>query len=511
MKTTYKHGILAGLVLMSSASCSHFDQINANPDAAINATAPMLATNLILNITDVTISTQKTFMQPFMLSKTILYTEFAEPMQYNDLGRTTFDGLPVLANVDKMMAYAATSTAKNSYAALGKFVRAWKFFGLTMRVGDIPYSNALKGETGGVAPAYDTQKQVFMGILNELDEADKLFALGAKFDGDPIYAGDAAKWRKLVNTFELQVLLNLYKKTGDADLKVTDRFKDIVANRPIFQSNADNFQLKYSDKAGQYYPFYKLGNPSLIYTMVSSLLTDKLKALDDRRLYYYANPSPIQITKGKAVNDPTAYIGTDPSMVYSDLSKIYAGKDYSNVNSRYMELPAGEPVYLVSYSQLKFMLAEASVRGWIAGTTAATYYSDGITAAMTFVADNTPNDVAYHHNMPITTAYITSYVASDKVKLTGTSEKQLEQILTQKFLSTYLQAPYDAFFENRRTGYPAFPVNPASNVNVPGDKLPIRWLYPQSELDYNGTNVKQSLGTQFNGNDNTNEQMWLLK
>lgn len=511
MKTTYKHFLLAGLVLMTSAGCSHFEQMNANPDAAVNATAPMLATNLILDITDVTISSQKTFMQPFMLGKTIIYTEFAEPQQYNDLGRTTFAGIPVLANVDKMLAYAATSSARNSYTALGKFVRAWKFFQLTMRVGDIPYSNALKGETGGIAPTYDSQKQVFAGILTELDEADKLFAQGTKFDGDPIYGGDVTKWRKLVNTFELQVLLNLYKKTGDADLKVTDRFKEIVASRPIFLSNADNFQLVYSDKAGQRYPFYKLGNPSIIYTMVSSLLTDKLKALDDRRLFYYANPSPVQITKGKAVNDPTAYIGTDPAMVYSDISKIYAGKDYSNVNSRYMELPAGEPVYLLSYSQLKFMLAEATVRGWITGTTAATYYSDGITAAMKFTADNTPNDVAYHHNMPMTADYVASYVASDKVKLTGTSEKQIEQILTQKFISTFLQAPYDAFFENRRTGYPAFPVNPASNVNVPGDKLPVRWLYPQSELDYNGTNVKQALSTQYNGNDNTNELMWLLK
>lgn len=511
MKTTVKQYILAGLVVLSSASCSHFDEINSNPDAAVNATAPMLATKLILNVTDETISSQKTFMQPFMLGKTILYTEFAEPQQYNDLGRTSYDVVPVLTNVEKMLKYAETSSAKDSYTALGSFIRAWKFFNLTMRVGDIPYTNALKGESGTIAPTYDTQKQVFQGILNELDQANTLFAKGIKFDGDPIYGGDAAKWRKLVNTFELHVLLNLYKKTGDADLKVVDRFKEIVASRPIFTSNADNFQLIYSDKAGQRYPFYKLGNPSIIYTMVSSTLIDKLKTMDDRRLYYYANPSPVQITKGKAVNDPTAYIGTDPAMVYSDVSKIYATKDYSNVNSRYMELPGGEPVYLLSYAQLKFMLAEATVRNWISGTPAATYYSDGITAAMTFTMTNTPNDPLYHHNMPITADYIASYVASDKVKLAGTSEKQIEQIQTQRFISTFLQSPYDAFFENRRTGYPAFPVNPASNVNVPGDKLPVRWLYPQSELDYNGTNVKQALTSQFNGNDNTNELMWILK
>ena len=511
MKTIFKQYILVGFTLLASTSCSKFDELNANPDAAVIATAPMLATGLILNITESGISSQKTFLLPFMLGKTVVYTEYAAGEQYNDLGRSDFAGLRALTNVDKMISYTVEGPTKNSYVALGHFVRAWKFYNMTMQVGDIPYSNALKGETNVVAPTYDSQKQVFSGILNELDEANKLFTQGSKFDGDPIYGGDVTKWQKLVNTFELQVLMTLSKKTSDADLKVTERVKEIVNSRPIFQSNVDNFQLKYSDKAGQRYPFYKLGNPSIIYPISSALLLDKLKALDDRRLFYYANPSPIQLAKGKAVNDPSAYIGVDPAMPYADVSKIYTSKDYSPLNSRYTELPAGEPVSLLSYAQLKFILAEATVRGWITGTSAATYYTDGIKAAMQFVVDNTPNEPTYTHNMPITTDYINSYVASDKVKLTGTADKQLEQILTQRFFSTFLQSPNDAFYENRRTGYPAFPINPASNKNVPSDKLPVRWQYPQSELDYNSANVTQAISSQYGGNDNANQIMWLLK
>lgn len=246
MKTIFKQYILVGFALLASTSCSRFDELNANPDAAVIATAPMLATGLILDITDAAINTQKTFLLPFMLGKTIVYTEYAEGTQYNDLGRSDFAGLRTLTNVEKMISYTVDGPTKNSYVALGHFVRAWKFYNITMQVGDIPYSNALKGESNVVAPTYDSQKQVFAGILNELDEASKLFAQGSKFDGDPIYGGDVTKWQKLVNTFELQVLMTLYKKTGDADLKVTDRFKEIVSSRPIFQSNADNFQLKYS-------------------------------------------------------------------------------------------------------------------------------------------------------------------------------------------------------------------------------------------------------------------------
>lgn len=157
------------------------------------------------------------------------------------------------------------------------------------------------------------------------------------------------------------------------------------------------------------------------------------------------------------------------------------------------------------------MLAEASLRGWITTGTASAHYTDGITAAMQFTASSTPDNVLYHHNKKMTDAYITSYVTSEKIKLVGSMEQQLAQIVTQNYLATFLQAPYNAYFENRRTGYPAFPINPASNGNTPADKIPVRWLYPQKELDYNTENVKQAIASQFGGSDDVNLPMYILK
>ncbi|MFT4032274.1 MAG: SusD/RagB family nutrient-binding outer membrane lipoprotein [Siphonobacter sp.] len=506
-----KKYIVTGLVLLSLASCSKFEELNSNPDAAVNATAQMLATKLILNITDETISSGGTFIDPHLLDKSMIYTEFPEDLQYNYLGRASYSGLTVLTNVNKMINYSVEGSDRNSYTALGHFIRAWKFFNLTMQLGDIPYSDALNGESGTVTPTYDTQKEVFVGILNELDQADALFAEGSTFAGDPIYDGDINQWRKVVNTFELYVLLNLYKKTSDTDLNVVSRFKDIVATRPLFTSNADNFGLTYSDVSGQRYPFYQLNNTAMIYTMVSSVLSDKLKDLNDYRLFYYMGPSPVAIAAGADPSDWTSYIGTDPSMVYGSLTTIFAGKNYSNVNSRYTELANAEPVYLISYAQLQFMLAEAALRGWITTGTTEDYYNAGITAAMKFVADNTPDNEDYHHNRILTDSYITSYLASDAVKLTGSTENMLSQIITQKYLGTFLQSPYTAFFENRRTGYPVFPINTASNLNVPADKMPLRWLYPQNELDYNQENVTAAIASQYSGSDSFNAAMWILQ
>jgi hypothetical protein len=492
-------------------SCSDFEELNSNPDAATKVTAPMLATRLILNITESDISSTKGFLQPFMLSKSIVYTEFDENYQYNFLGRGSLDGLTILTNVEKMIEASPEGDIKNSYTALGKFMRAYKFYNSTIRMGDIPYSDALKGQQGIIAPKYDAQKAVFQGILKELEEAEALFAQGAKFDGDPIYNGDVNKWRKMVNSFELQVLMSLSKKVNETDLRIKERFNEIVSTKPIFTSNSDNFQLIYSDVAGQRYPWYKLGNSFIIYPVSSSVLLDELKGLNDNRLFYYANPSPVQVAAGKSPSDFESYIGVDPAMVYSDITRIFATNDFSPINSRYSELPNAEPVYILSYSMIKFILAEAAVRGWISEGTAETHYLDGIKAAMQFTASNTPDNAMFHHNNKITEEYISKYLVSDKVKLIGNQEDKIKQIITQRFISTFLQAPFDAFFENRRTGYPTFRINPQSNANLPSDKLPVRWMYPNNELSYNTENVNAAISSQFGGNDDHNQLMWMLK
>lgn len=509
MKLTWKKYILIVVAGLSLGSCSNFDEINTNPNAATKASSSMLATTLILDISRNALGS----ISPMMNSKSIIRMEFPENAQYNYLGRASFDGLAVLNNVDKMIELAPEGAYKNSYTALGKFIKSYKFFWLSMQLGDIPYAEALLGEKGTLNPKYSTQKEIMVGVLNELEEADKLFASGIKFDGDPIYGGDITKWRKMVNTFELQVLLHLYRKTNDTDLKVKERFNTIVTTKPIFDSNADNFQVTYSDLAGQRYPFYKLGNTTRIYTMLTSLVVDKLKALDDYRLFYYADPSPIRTAKGAAIDSWDSYVGYDPSMVYAELTTIFGGKDYSNVNSRYLELANAEPVYVLSYAMAKFMLAEAAVRGWITSS-ASTHYTDGIKASMKFTAGFTPDNSMFHHNRKMTDAYIDSYVASDKVKLKTTAgeQVQLEQIIMQRYLSTFmLHAPFDGFFENRRTGFPVFPINPKSNLNVPADKFPVRWIYPQKELDYNTTNVNSAIQSQYAGNDDYNKPMWILQ
>lgn len=267
----------------------------------------------------------------------------------------------------------------------------------------------------------------------------------------------------------------------------------------------------YSDVAGQRYPWYKLNNQGLIYTVMSTTIVDKLKELDDYRVFYYAAPFPIKTAAGVSTSSYDAYVAVNPSVVYSDLTAVASSNNYSNLNARYSELANAEPVYLISYSALQFILAEAALRGWITTGTATSYYEKAVRTGMEFVASNTPDNESFHHNRKIASDYITAYLATDKVKLSGTVAQKLEKIMTQRYLGTFLQAGYDSYFEYRRTGYPVLPVNPLSNNNTVKDKIPVRWMYPDTEINYNYDNVTKAIQSQYSGNDDNNENMWLLK
>lgn len=517
-KLKFKYILSLSLLAMIGGGCSKFDKINTNPNRPTEVSSAMLATNMILSITRGDISSQKGFVQPYLLGKYVTWGEGQENLQYNKIGRTGFGRITLLRNVIPMIGFAPNEGLKKSYTALGHFIRAWQFFHTTLQVGDIPYTDAVKGESDNITkPKYDAQKTVFLGILNELDQANQLFSEGADFDGDPIYDGKVDKWRKLANSFQLHVLLQLYKKTGDAELKVVQRFNDIVTNRPLLGSYADNFAVAYNATAGQNYPWSDVpagSNPNVKsnYTMLTATLLDPLKTLVDRRLFYYAKPSPVKIAAGKIPSDWDAYVGAEPSNSFSSLQQLRVSKDYSDFNNRYINLVNAEPVSMFSYAQLQFILAEAAVRGWITGIPAQTYYANGIMDAMKFVVKYTPDVADYHHNMKMDDAYIATYPATAAVALAGTAEQQISQIILQKYLAGFLQGSnYNAWYENRRTGYPVFILNSSSNLNNPSTRFPLRWLYPSNELDYNSDNLNTALKIQYAGNDNVNEAMWILK
>lgn len=504
----YKYISCILLAAMGFASCQNFDEINMDPDATTQVTPSLLASGLLLNI--MSQGSNKSFVYDEMLVKQLAWGEGMEDYQYNVFGRSSF-GYTTLTNTVKMVEAAqAVGKNVNAYDALAHFVKAWKIFYMSMEMGDIPYEEALLGETGLVKPRYNTQKEVMMFVLQDLDKAYELFSGASDFEGDAFMGGSVDRWKKVTRAFELKVLMHLSKKENDPDLDVKGRFARIIAEGELMTSNDDNLEIKYADKAKTIYPFNNVNTKHAVYAMLSSTLIDKFKETGDIRLFYYAEPSKAKIDAGVHESDWDAYLGINPSAPYEQIIGAYAKNLYSGLNARYTDYAPGEPVVRVGYAEQNFILAEAVLRGWINGD-ASTYYKQGIKAHMEFVASHTPEEEVYHHGHPLTAESIDSFIESPVIQLTGDMNTDLERVLEQKYLASFMQYTYDVYYDYRRTGLPKLPVNPATNRNTVKDKIPVRWMYPKSESDYNNDNLKEALQRQFGGVDDVNNLMWILK
>lgn len=508
------HNIIknTGLFLVASvllfSSCNKFDSINTNPNATEKVNSSLLATKIILQNFKFQGRDAKAYLSDNGLAKYIAYgNETILSSQYNYLGAADFGPMTMVPNAASMVSYAAGSTMENSYKALAKFSRAFMFYYLTMEVGDIPYSVTGDGASGNIRPKYDTQQDVFKGILDELKEADQLFAQGVKFDGDPTpYNGDPQKWRRATNAFALKVLMSLSAKAGDAGLNVKGRFTDIVNAGFLLQPGTGYLGLAYTSVNP--HPMSGTNDLFTSRTIISSFVLDTLKNLNDRRMFYFADPAKSLISGGLTEDDPAAYAGADVGEDYNVISANLIADKYSLLNSRYLKVQAGDPRIMMSYAEQQLILAEATILGWITSGTAEDYYKSGVQAALSTYLSV---DQSYVHGNPITTAYINNYFTGEAAFKTDQAD-QLKQIWLQRYLLQFMQDPISAYFEQRRTGYPLFPINPATSLNVNNkNALPVRWLYPGSELNYNKANLIDALNRQYGGVDEINNKMWLIK
>lgn len=498
-------GLLSAIMLMLLAGCSKFEEYNTNPDATTVVPASMECTNILLAVL-VPGGDAMSFISTNALPKYVGFTILGKnSAQYNNTGSGSFGAMTLLPNIDAMLSSAEGGVMESSYKGVASFAKAIAFYRMTMWMGDIPYSEAGKGADGLFEPKYDTQEQVLINVLDELKAADQYFADGIKFTGDPTpYEGDPAKWRKAVNAFALRVLMSLSPKENAASLDVKNRFAEIVSAGNLLDAGTGYLGLVYSTQNKHPLSASTMFAPK---TVVSSLLINNLKALNDRRLFYYCEPSAAQLSAGKVQSDPAAYVGVDVSMDYDQMNLEYKDNKFSAINLRYLKEDACEPLMAMTFAEQQLVLAEAAVRGWISAD-AKSYYESGVKAAL---ADIMATKASYAHTKTITQSYIDGYFTGEAA-FKSNADEQLKQIWMQEYILRYMQDADFSYFEYRRNKYPEFPINPASSLNVNNTgAIPMRCLYPGSESNYNRTNLTEALDRQYEGYDEINKVMWLLK
>lgn len=508
MKLVFKH-ILVGLGLLSLAglqSCEKLTDVNINPNEALTVHPQALLTKIEWDAFRTWHGTS-----PLYALKMIVQTDGENANQIYNWQRGSFEQYGFLRNITKMTEEAEKIGAFN-YQALAKFFRAYYFYNLTLTFGDIPYAETAMGESDALyTPKYDSQKDVFIGILKELEEANSLLKTNrTSFNGDVIYNGSVDKWRKLINSFRLKVLLTLSNKSTDFPKDIKSEFAKIFANEALIAdvSGLEDGQLVFLDQDGNRYPeFNSSGYGSAMY--MDSTFVQRLQYHNDPRLFVLATQTRLGKEEGKKINDFSSYEGGDPIVPYAQVNgKAVKGK-LSKVHERFYKDPTAEPLVLLGYSELQFILAEAMLKGWISGDVKEAY-NNGIKASFKFYENYAKNPKEFLSDIKLNTFVdanqLKSYLSQNLVNLddANTSEEKLQRILMQKYLRSFHQGGYTAYFDYLRTGYPSL----RKSANV---KVAYRWMYPQNEYNNNTTQVAAAIKSQFGGNDNINLQTWWLK
>jgi len=486
------------VLAVALSSCQKFEDLEKDPNRPGEVPPSLVFTNVLYNVYYSPWSDVQRWNQ-FWCSNYAYYDD-----QQYDWTNTSFN-YTQLKNVNQMISEATRSglPENNPYSALGKFFKAYFYVDMSLKLGDVPLIDALKG-LENTTPKYDTQKAVFKQALTWLEEANSdLQLLNNNLDkslaGDFMLGNDLTKWQKVVNTYKLRVLIALSKKETDADLNIKKLFSDVVTNPtkyPVMTSMDDNLKFTYNSSTDKY-PLNQdnYGQTATRNNMAATYL-NTLVSLKDPRTFIVADPAPAKIKAGLTAADYEAYVGASSGESLDDMSTKMLNGEYSSISkSNYYSSYFGESSIQIGYSELCFNISEAINRGWVSGN-AEDYYTKGIQASWTF------------HGASVDANW-SAYYAQVSVKYSSTSATALTQILTQKYLAFFQNSGWEAYYNNRRTGIPTFLTGPGT---ANSGRIAKRWQYPSSERTTNADNYNSALTSQFGSkSDDINSEMWIIK
>ncbi|WP_341840593.1 SusD/RagB family nutrient-binding outer membrane lipoprotein [Chitinophaga caseinilytica] len=440
------------LSALALAGCNKFGDINVNPNLPSKASNTQLIANAQLALPLTQEVPQGEFLAQFLME-----TQYVNLSLYTEPSASFYtlyhDPLMNLERVLTKPEQLPDDGPMANQLAVAKVLKAYYFWHITDRWGDVPYSQALKGETDNT-PEYDSQESIYTALLALLTQASGEFVAG-DITNDVIYEGDIARWKKLSNSIRLLMALRMSEVNPQ---KARDEFGKALA-AGVMEENDDNFVFHNLPEANNESFWYdQWTRQRRQWWSPSELLVNTLKAPNDPRLGIYATANA----------DAGVYVG----LPYGSLDGATLSK-WSLLGTAVREQDA--PVYLVTYAQVLFALAEGAKRGWIAGNDAKAkeYYDQAVTQSILQWTGSTDGAAAVIAHPSV------AYDAANG----------LRSIATQRWVHLFMHG-FEAWAEWRRTGFPAL-------VKVEGKDVPSRQAYPADESFNNGDNYRAAITRQF--------------
>jgi hypothetical protein len=440
-------GLLLALAIIFQVSCkkSFFTDANINPNSPPDAAVAVSPYVLLSNVESSVAYVQGGDISRFSgLFDQQLYSASRQAGAYYIYTVTSSDMDNLWGNLytsvmenDKTLMNFSDSANYHEYSGISRILMAYS---LQMAVdcwGKVPYSQALTG-VANLHPAYDDDKALYDTIaslinvgIQQLNNPDPGLVAPSSSD-DNLYKGDPTGWIK----FGHAIKARLYIHQSKGSVAMADSALSEIAQS--FASNSES----------AIYPF--LGN--------TETTANPVYQFNEQRgdIDY---PSATLAGYMSSLSDPRYGIYFDST--YSDVNEVGVGDYYGGITA---------PVQFITYEELQFMQAEATLRATGDIPTAQGFYQAGITASFQkFGLDPT------------------GYLASNGILPTTSAADAIAQVAVQENIALY-QNP-EAWTLYRRTGSPV--LTPQGGTNG----VPRRFLYPESEYTLNAANVPVPAGS----------------
>jgi hypothetical protein len=399
-----------------------------------------------------------------------------------DINSSTYNGQfnALYSGALENLEYVKDRAAENKhwrYYLIATVMQCYTYQLLADLYDQIPFSEALKGDEGIVAPHYENGQDIYDSLIIRIDyalgldlEAENAEEVGSE---DLLFAGNINRWIEFANTLKLKI----YLRQVYARPQVTENgIRALYADPEIRFLLTDAAMTQFSDESGRRNPLYETemeifgGNPNLVLSnTLLSLMNDKgdLERLD--ALFYYPEEGGAHkgLDQGN-YNDPDEPAGTN-STAYSKPA-----------------ITPLDPVYLMSATESMLLQSEAIVRYNVKSySTAKKLYQDAV--------DLDFNRLGYPDGEDF-------YSPGDPYEFPAEGslvEEFIKSIITQKWVSLANIQSLETFMEHNRTHYPPESEVPASDDNYkPGEftvsvnnvtsgRFPKRLIFPETEYSGN--------------------------
>jgi hypothetical protein len=297
----------------------------------------------------------------------------------------------------------ADAKGDNGYGGISRVLMAYSLQLAVDSWGDIPYSEAFQGASK-LQPKFDNGKALYDTIFDLLNVAISKLTdpdVGPDEPGaeDVVYGGDLSKWVKFAHAIKAR--LYIHQSKGDVAM-ANNALAEIEQS---FTSNADNAQYLFSGGTEtSANPWYQFNQQRTDIFFVESPLGKKLEA----------------------TNDPRYTIFTTPD--FSDVNGIGMGDYYGSQTAT---------VEFITYDELLFMKAEATLRATGSIPSAQTSYVLGIQKNM--------------EKLGVSATATATYVAANGV-LPVSVDAAIAKVAAEQYIALYLNP--EAWTLWRRTNSP---------------------------------------------------------